>query len=609
MTAEDSKVRKGDAETSGASVSAGRYDATEISRARAVIWLNLACVAAWIVLNSAAAIVLHNPRPYGVAAAGFGMLIAWSVALLQIARGRMAAAVANYTVSGLLFLLVMGLFVPELSLLFTFATFIFLAFGLSYMSGRASMQVVVLTIAVALVLLLTSVALRWTSGVPDQVYRWVNLVGMLMALSIDATMFVMLRRTLEARANRLVEAERQAAGMQHRLAQQERLESLGQLAGGVAHDFNNLLSVMLNFATFASEQVGAAVAHEDVGEITTAETDLRRVIEAAERAARLTRQLLTFARREVVRPETVDVGEVITQLEPLLQRSLGEHVELVFEPHGELWPVVIDRGHLEQIVVNLAVNARDAMPDGGHLSVEVENIEVDEAYAASQHDLATGRYVRLRVSDTGMGMDEATLSRAFEPFFTTKPSHQGSGLGLATIHGLINQAGGSAQLYSELERGTTFTGLFPADPGAVITPVETIESPVLDGVERVLVVEDEDDLRELATRMLRRHGYSVESASNGPDALRLAKRRGEPFDLLVTDVVMPRMLGREVAEKLAAVIPGLKVLFMSGYAQPMLGARGILETGVALLDKPFTEVKFLTHVREVLDRQPARAVR
>jgi signal transduction histidine kinase/CheY-like chemotaxis protein len=584
----------------------GNYEPDEIRRARAVIWINLACVAAWVLINCAAGWWLHNARPFGVAAAGLGMAAVWTWALRDISKGHMAGAVAAYTVSGLLLLLVMGLFIPELSLLFTFATFIFLAFGLSYMSGRASMRVVALTIAVALVLLVTSVGLRWTSGVPDSIYRWVNLTGMLMALSIDATMFVMLRRTLEARAGRLVEAERAAAEMQRRLGQQERLESLGQLAGGVAHDFNNLLGVIMSFANFAREQVAAVVATRDPGAISTAETDLLRVTEAAERAARLTRQLLTFAQREVVRREVVDMNEVITELEPLLRRSLGEHIEFVFRPPSVVWPVVIDKGHLEQIVVNLAVNARDAMPDGGNLSIEIENIEIEASRAALQPSgIAAGRYVRLRVTDSGKGMDKQTLAHAFEPFFTTKPRGAGSGLGLATVHGLVTQAGGTVQLKSEPGYGSTLTALFPATDQAIVAAVDSDRRPDVGGSERVLVVEDRDDLRELTVRMLTRNGYAVVSASNGPDAIELVRDGGGQIDVLVTDVVMPKMLGPEVAARFAAMIPDLAVLFMSGYAQPILGAQGTLEPGMDLLDKPFTEAKLLAKLREVLERRAA----
>src|ERR1700716_1112415 len=354
-----------------------RYDPHEVSRARAVIWMNLACVAAWIVINSVASWWLHNSRPSGVAGAGGARAATWIWALRDISHGRMARAVATYTVSGLLLLLAMGLFVPELSLLFTFATFIFLAFGLSYMSGRASMQVVALTIGVALVLLVTSVALRWTSGVPDQLYRWVNLIGMLMALSIDATMFIMLRRTLEARASRVIDAERAAAELKQKLSQQERLESLGQLAGGVAHDFNNLLGVILNFTLFVKETMTAAAAEPGGERWQPAIKDTERIVRAAESATRLTHQLLAFARREVVRPQSLNVNSVVAELEPLLRRTLGEHIDFVTSSASGLRPVLIDPGQLEQVITNLAVNARDAMRDGGKLTIDTANIDVD----------------------------------------------------------------------------------------------------------------------------------------------------------------------------------------------------------------------------------------
>ena len=295
-----------------------RYDPDEVGRARAVIRLNLVCVWAWIAINIAAAWWLHNGRPAGVAAAGLAMAGIWTWALRQISDGRkIRSAIAAHTIAGLLLLPVMGLFVPELSLMFTFATFIFLAFGLSYMSGRASMQVVALTLVVALILS-SSVALRWTSGVPDNIFRWVNLTGMLMALSIDATMFILLRRILEARALHLVEAEREAAQMQRRISQQERLESIGKLAGGVAHDFNNLLGIILNYTAFIAEAV------EDRPETLR---DVEQVQAAAMRAAALTRQLLIFGRRDLVHGEVIDVNQVIGETEGLLRSAVGEHIE------------------------------------------------------------------------------------------------------------------------------------------------------------------------------------------------------------------------------------------------------------------------------------------
>jgi signal transduction histidine kinase/ActR/RegA family two-component response regulator len=594
---------------------AAGHDPGEISRARAVIRLNLACVMAWIAINAAAAWWLHNGRPLGVAAAGLGMTVAFSVALWDIARGRMARAVAIYTISGLLLLLAMGLFLPELAILFTFATFIFLAFGLSYMSGRASMWVVALTICVALLLLLTSQVFRWTSGVPDQLYRWINVTGMLMALSIDAVMFVMLRGTLEQRAQNLVAAERAASEMQDRLAQQDRLESLGQLAGGVAHDFNNLLGVILNFSLFAKEKVLAAAGPIEPGreptsrDLRSAADDMDRVVRAGESAGRLTHQLLAFARREVLRPQALDINTVVRELDPLLRRTLGEHIQVETSLSRDVWPALMDRGQLEQVLTNLTINARDAMPNGGRLVIDTENIDVDEAYAAGRPELKPGQYIRMRVSDTGTGMDEHTLQHVFEPFFTTKPKGHGTGLGLATVYGIIQQSHGYITIYSEIGRGTRISVLLPATAGA---SVDGRNAPVERGVVgtgTVLVVEDAEDLREVTERILTRNGYKVISAPDGPSAIEESRRHEGKIDLLLTDVVMPKMQGKQLADRIASTRPGIRVLFMSGYAETMLGESGILEPGVQLVGKPFTEPELLAKVAEAMSgERPAPLV-
>lgn len=509
---------------------------------------------------------------------------------------------ATYTVSGLLLLLAMGLFVPEMGLLFAFATFIFLAFGLSYMSGRASIQVVALTIAVALVLLVTSVALRWKSGVPDELFRWINLVGMLMALSIDATMFVMLRRTLEARANRLVEAERAAAEMQQRLAQQERLESIGQLAGGVAHDFNNLLGVILGFTGFVHQDLAKSADGEDGNRWQRSLQDLDRVEKAANSAKRLTRHLLAFARREIAQPQVIEVVAAVEHVLELLRRSLGEHIamEVRLDPHTS--PVRIDPGHLEQILINLCVNARDAMPGGGILVIETLDVEVDEAYALTQGDLDPGRYVRLRISDTGGGMPEEVLKHAFEPFFTTKAPGHGTGLGLATVYGIVKHSGGRVHLYSEEGHGTTVSVLLPVASASDLSESAAISGAAMpSGQESILVVEDERDLRDAVSRMLESHGYRVLTAPNGRVALEMVERFSGELHLLLTDVVMPEMLGKELAQRVSDLRPGVRVLYMSGFAQPVLGSAGVLGPDMVLLDKPFTESDLLSKVRGVLD--------
>jgi signal transduction histidine kinase/CheY-like chemotaxis protein len=567
------------------------YDPNETSRARAVIRLNLGCVLAWIAINCAAAWWLHNFRPAGVAAAGAAMAGAWVWVLRRISRGQMTpGVVATYTVSGLLLLMVMGLFVPELSLLFTFATFIFLAFGLSYLGGRASMRVLALTLAVALVLLLSSVALRWTSGVPDDVYRWVNLTGMLMALSIDATMFIMLRRTLEARAQRLVEAEREAAQMQRRISQQERLESIGKLAGGVAHDFNNLLGIILNYAEFIAE------AAQDQPELLH---DVEQVRAAAKRAAALTRQLLIFGRRDLTHAEVVDLNGVIGDTEGLLRSAVGEQIEFHTRlAAGALW-VRMDTTRLEQVLLNLSVNARDAMPEGGTLLIETSQRRFSDQGGDGTAP-RPGRYVCLSVTDTGEGFTEEARQHAFEPFFTTKPAGRGTGLGLATIYGIATDADGDIRLYSEPGVGTTVRVYLPAADAVTAAAAAPGYGPAeIDGAGRtVLLVEDEVQLRVVTARILECHNYRVWAADSPHDALAMIHGDAQA-DLLLTDVVMPGMSGLQLAEQAAAVRPQLRHLFMSGFPRD-LWERGEIDRDQPMLEKPFDSEQLLRKVSEAL---------
>jgi PAS domain S-box-containing protein len=387
---------------------------------------------------------------------------------------------------------------------------------------------------------------------------------------------------------------------ERQMRQSQRLESLGQLAGGVAHDFNNLLGVIMGYTQFARERITAAVASSPESEDwKSLGYDVDQIDEASQRAAALTHQLLAFARREVVQPTVLDVNSVVDELEPLLRRTLGERVQLSTSLSENLSKIEIDKGQLEQVLVNLAVNARDAMPEGGDLTIDTANVEVDDHFATNRPGLATGSYVWIRVSDTGAGMDERTLQRAFEPFFTTKPTGSGTGLGLATVYGIITQAGGRAQIYSEPGIGTTFTALLPvtaAHAGAERKDAQ--ERP--GGSETILVVEDEDALREVTERMLSRHGYSVLTAADGPQALDLVAHHQGDIDLLVSDVVMPKMLGREVADRVRELRPLVHVLYISGYARPVLGSQGTLEAEVALLEKPFSEPALLNKVREVL---------
>lgn len=388
--------------------------------------------------------------------------------------------------------------------------------------------------------------------------------------------------------------------MELKLQQAQRLESLGQLAGGVAHDFNNLLGVISNYSAFVREEVVKAPAEirwQDV------RNDIEQVERAAERAGGLTRQLLAFARREVLQPRVFNVNDLIVDLRQLLVRTLGEHVELVTTLEDDVHGVFADRGQIEQVLVNLAVNARDAMPTGGTLTIETANTDVDEIAAASHVGLAAGGYVCIKVGDTGTGMPKEMIDRVFEPFFTTKPKGQGTGLGLATAHGIVHQAGGNLRIYSEQGLGTTVTVLLPV----TARPVQSADPPQPDhggGVGQVvLVVEDEAPMREVTRRLLARNGYEVLAVASGGEAVDVVAGHEGRIDLMVTDVVMPHMLGKEVAERIRGLRPGISVLFMSGYTQGLLGPQGVLEPGVNLIEKPFSEATLMRKLREIQSAQ------
>jgi PAS domain S-box-containing protein len=395
-----------------------------------------------------------------------------------------------------------------------------------------------------------------------------------------------------------VKAERER--LRNQIQQTHRLESLGQLAGGIAHDFNNLLSVIINYAGFVASELEAASASEGEERWRTTCEDLAQIRLASERAAQLTHQLLAFARREVVQPEVVDVNAVVRDVEGLLRRTLGEHVELCSTPAEDLDAVLIDPGQLEQILVNVAVNARDAMPDGGLLQIDTSAIDVDEQYAQARPALTPGRYVRLRVSDNGTGMPPEVLERVFDPFFTTKSQGDGTGLGLATVYGIVQQAGGHVQIYSEDGVGTTFTALLPATSQAPRSRQEPTPPAVPVCGKTILVVEDEEALREVTRRLLVAEGYSVIVAADGPQALLAAAAQEGPIDLLLTDVTMPHMPGTQLAERLCRQRPGLKVLYMSGFAQPILEASEPSRAGMVLIDKPFSANELLAKVSELL---------
>ncbi|MEN3361806.1 MAG: hypothetical protein V7637_5788, partial [Mycobacteriales bacterium] len=388
--------------------------------------------------------------------------------------------------------------------------------------------------------------------------------------------------------------------LEAQLHQSQRLESLGQLAGGVAHDFNNLLGAILNYAAFVEEELTAAAVLPGGQSWIPVCKDVEQIRRAAERATNLTHQLLAFGRREIVQPRVLDLNAIVTDVEQLLRRSLGEHIELTTSLADDLWPVFADPGQLEQVLVNLAVNARDAMPQGGTLTIDTANLDVDADYAAGQHGVKAGRHVRLRVSDTGTGMPRHVLDRVFEPFFTTKPKGEGTGLGLATIYGIVTQADGHAQIYSEPGLGTTFTALLPITDQTPTRPDAPIATEHPRGGETVLVVEDEDAMREVTRRILTRNGYHVITAPSGAAALELAALLERDIHLLITDVIMPQMLGKEVADRMRAARPDIRTLYMSGYAHPVLASQGTLEPGVILIEKPFTESALLGKINDVL---------
>jgi PAS domain S-box-containing protein len=406
---------------------------------------------------------------------------------------------------------------------------------------------------------------------------------------------------LEAQADRdRLGAQAEREREERRLHQSQRLESLGQLAGGVAHDFNNLLAVILNYASFVADEVAKAAVTEEARWAPVGR-DVEQIRLAAERAARLTRQLLTFARREVVQPRVLSMNHVVREVEELMHRTLGEHIELRALLTPEIWSIMADPGQVEQVLINVALNARDAMSSGGTLTIETANLMVDSDLARSLPGLTPGRHVRLQVSDTGIGMDERVMSRVFEPFFTTKDKGEGWGLGLATVYGIVTQAGGATQLLSTPGLGTVFRAFFPASDALAAVHDRAPAHGITGGTETVLVVEDEGAMRELTRRLLVRHGYTVLATGTGAEALEIAAGHAGRIDLLLTDVVMPKMLGPDVAARLCAIRPESRVLYMSGYAGSVLASQGTLAPGIALLEKPFGEPLLLAKVREVLD--------
>lgn len=392
--------------------------------------------------------------------------------------------------------------------------------------------------------------------------------------------------------------------MERQLQQSQRLENLGELAGGLAHDFNNLLAVISNYAAFVSAEVAKGVSQVSLPSVRE---DVLQIQRATERATEMTHQLLAFACQEVVQPRPLNLNEVINGVERLLIRTLGAHVVLTTSLDPDLCAVLADPGQIEQMLVTLAVNAGDAMPAGGTLTLTTATADIDATDPASRTGLVPGRYACLKVSDTGTGMTREVIDRAFEPFFTTKSKGVGTGLGLASVYGIITQARGHVRVYSEPGIGTTFTILLPAtghDAVPARAPAPASASAGGTG-ETILVVEDEPAMREVTRRILSRSGYQVITAANGREAIQAATSHDGGIDVLVTDIVMPQMLGQEAAERIRALRPGVKVLFMSGYTRGLLDSKGIAAGDVNLIEKPFTEESLLTRLRQVMaDEDP-----
>jgi len=428
--------------------------------------------------------------------------------------------------------------------------------------------------------------------------------GILMALILAFAVYMAETAQLNVKkleaTNR--ELERQITGREQAeeaLRQVQKMEAVGRLAGGVAHDFNNLLMVIRG---------QAALSQNNVGLSGTLRRELGEIVRAADRASSLTRKLLAFGRKQVLEPVVLDLSAVTMDMKDMLGRLIGEDIALLTTPTPGLGRVKADRGQIEQVIMNLAVNARDAMPQGGRLILETANVELADEYVRRHMGARPGPHVMLAVSDTGTGIPREIQAHMFEPFFTTKEQGKGTGLGLATVYGIVKQSGGYVEVKSESDQGTTFRIYLPRlDAAATTVDRSTRSTAAAGGTETILLVEDEEGVRELARDILRASGYTVLEARNGPEALLLCERHQGPLDLLLTDVVMPRMSGRELAERLGPLRPDLSVLYMSGYTDDAVIRHGVLGAGTAFLQKPFAPAALVQRVRESLDLATARS--
>jgi PAS domain S-box-containing protein len=388
------------------------------------------------------------------------------------------------------------------------------------------------------------------------------------------------------------QAEEERNQLEAQFRQAQKMEAVGRLAGGVAHDFNNMLSVILGYIDMALMEADSSLPLRK---------DLLEIQKAAVRSAELTRQLLTFSRKQIVEPEVVNLNTAVGRQKEMLERLIGENIQITFLPADNIWNIRIDPSQIDQILANLAVNARDAISGNGTITIQTGNITIERRDDRTPPDADAGDYVRLAFIDTGVGMDAETLELVFEPFFTTKEKEKGTGLGLATVYGIVRQNNGFISAHSEPGKGTTFELLFPRFAGTVGKPSKKLEQPVSGGTETVLIAEDEQQILLLAKEMLERHGYHVLAGCGPEEALQLAESHPDGIHLLLTDVVMPSMDGKELEGRVTRIHPGIKTLYMSGYTANVIAEYGVVEQGLHFIQKPFTVQDLASKVREVLD--------